>query len=86
MKPIRFKTSGPQGSALRAKVRAANRMDETACVRERITEAQFSTASLARIADSARELVVETRHRRLESSGIDAFMQQYDLSTARALL
>ncbi len=85
MKPTRFKFSVPEGSPLRAKVRAAYRMDESTCVRELIAQAQFSTASHARIANTARKFVVETRRRRLESSGIDAFMQQYELSTSEGV-
>lgn len=69
---------------MRAKLRAAYGMDETACVRERIAAAQFSAVSRARIADTARELVVETRRKRLESSGIDG-LQQYELSTSEGV-
>ena len=85
MKPTRFKFNVPKCSSLRAKVRAAYHMDETACVRERLEEAQVSAASRARIAETARELVVETRHRRLESGGIDAFLHQYELSTSEGV-
>ncbi len=85
MKPTRFKFSVPKCSALRAKVRAAYRMDESACVAERIAEARFAPDALERIAVTARELVVETRRRRLEASGIDAFLQQYELSTSEGV-
>ena len=81
MKRRQIEFAASECSSLRAEVRAAYRMNETACVEERLAQVQLSTASRARIAETARGLVIETRRKRIESSGIDAFMHEYELSS-----
>ena len=81
IKLTRLNFNVPKWSTLRAKVRVAYRMDESACVAEGIAEAQISPDALERLVVEVRKLFVETRGRHLEASGIDVFLQQYELST-----
>ena len=81
MKRRQIEFAASECSSLRAEVRAPYRMNETACVEERLAQARLSAAARARIAETARQLVIETRRRRLETSGIDAFMHEYELSS-----
>ena len=66
---------------LRQAVRAAYRMDEDACVAERLAQAQMPSDAVDRIEERARNLVRRVRAERVKSSGIDAFMHEYELSS-----
>jgi RHH-type proline utilization regulon transcriptional repressor/proline dehydrogenase/delta 1-pyrroline-5-carboxylate dehydrogenase len=55
-------------------------------VEERLAQAQLSAAARACIAKTARELVVETRRRRIETSSIDAYMHEYELSSNEGVM
>jgi len=66
---------------LREAVRAAYRMDEEACVAERLSQAQMSAEAADRVEERARGLVRRVRADRVRSSGIDAFMHEYELSS-----
>lgn len=70
----------------RAKIRAALRMDETECVNARIAEAAVTEAERRRIEETARGLVETIRKGRRNPGGIDAFMQEYELSTEEGVL
>jgi len=76
-----FREPLPEPSPLRAAVRAAARMDEAACVGERLPAAHFAPAEKARIASRAAGLVEAVRESRVATGGIDAFMQEYDLTS-----
>jgi len=68
-------------SALRRRVREDHRIDEAARV-ERLAEyAALPGAADARVDAGARELVVHLRRQRHQVGGIDALMQEYDLSS-----
>jgi len=73
-------------SDLRAAVRAAYRMDEEACLKERLHQAQLDAPARDRIEERARQLVVEVRKDRVKSSGIDAFMHEYELSSREGVV
>lgn len=73
-------------SALRQAVRQAYRMDEEACVEERLSQANLPAAARDRIEARARQLVVEVRQERVKSSGIDAFMHEYELSSREGVV
>ena len=73
-------------SDLRAAVRAAYRMDEEACLQERLRQAQLDAPARDRIEERARQLVVEVRKDRVKSSGIDAFMHEYELSSREGVV
>ncbi|MDF1749468.1 MAG: bifunctional proline dehydrogenase/L-glutamate gamma-semialdehyde dehydrogenase PutA, partial [Alphaproteobacteria bacterium] len=73
-------------SALRQAVREAYRMDEEACLTERLGQAKLEAAARDRIEERARQLVVEVRKDRVKSSGIDAFMHEYELSSREGVV
>ena len=72
--------------ALRQAVRDAYRMDEEACLTERLGQARLEAAARDRIEERARQLVVEVRKDRVKSSGIDAFMHEYELSSREGVV
>lgn len=73
-------------SELRAAVRDAYRMDEPDCVEARLSQANLSASARDRIEERARQLVVEVRKDRVKSSGIDAFMHEYELSSREGVV
>lgn len=68
-------------SEKRAAVRAAFRMDEPACVEQRLSQVGLTAQARDRIEERARALVGTVREERVKSSGIDAFMHEYELSS-----
>jgi len=76
-----FREPQPEPTPLRAAVRAAIRLDESVCVAERLPAAIIPAAGKARIATRAIELVEAVRAARTTTGGIDAFMQEYDLTS-----
>jgi RHH-type proline utilization regulon transcriptional repressor/proline dehydrogenase/delta 1-pyrroline-5-carboxylate dehydrogenase len=81
-----FDTPLPDPSPLRAAIRATYRMDEAACVEERLGQAALPPDALARIAATASELVRTLRDARLRAGGIDAFMNEYELSSEEGVV
>ncbi len=69
----------------RAELRAAYLRDETVAVAAILAAAELPVASLDRIAERARGLVVAARHRRQGHGGIDALLHEYALSTAEGI-
>ncbi|MEQ8860310.1 MAG: bifunctional proline dehydrogenase/L-glutamate gamma-semialdehyde dehydrogenase PutA [Pseudomonadales bacterium] len=67
--------------ALRARIRADHRIDETDHVARLAEQATRNPAANRRVDAYARELVLHLRRRRREVGGIDALMQEYDLSS-----
>lgn len=65
----------------RATVRAAFRMDEPNCVEQRLSQVGLTAQARDRIEERARALVGTVREERVKSSGIDAFMHEYELSS-----
>ncbi len=59
----------------------AYRMDEAVCLEQLLKIASFSESELDRIHDRAYRLVEAIRHKDHVKSGLDAFLQQYQLST-----
>jgi RHH-type proline utilization regulon transcriptional repressor/proline dehydrogenase/delta 1-pyrroline-5-carboxylate dehydrogenase len=76
----------PEPTPLRAQLRAAIRADETELVRRLAEEARFAPAALDRIAERARELVLEVRQKRRAQGGIDAFMNEFELSSREGVV
>lgn len=68
-------------SALKKAISTAYRMDETIAVNNLISQATFQPESLERISKIAAELVTQTRERRKQLGGLDAFLKKYDLSS-----
>jgi RHH-type transcriptional regulator, proline utilization regulon repressor / proline dehydrogenase / delta 1-pyrroline-5-carboxylate dehydrogenase len=76
-----FETPQPEPEPLRAKIRQACRMDETAAARTLIAAARLPPPQRAAIENRAQALIEAMRAGRLHSSGIDAFMHEYALSS-----
>lgn len=72
--------------ALRQALRDSYRADETVIVNGLIERARFSPDQQQRILERARPLVQAIREKRLKSSGIDAFLNTYDLSSREGVV
>jgi RHH-type transcriptional regulator, proline utilization regulon repressor / proline dehydrogenase / delta 1-pyrroline-5-carboxylate dehydrogenase len=68
-------------TALRAAIRDAHRLDETLADARILTAADIPADRRERIAATARRLVVAVRRERLGRGGLDAFLQEYQLSS-----
>ncbi len=75
-------TALPSRSAIAAKLFA----DETATVRALAAEAALSGDDQKRVAELARQLVAAVRAGRRQQGGIDAFMQEYSLSSEEGVV
>ncbi len=76
-----FPGAPPPETPLRAAIRDAHRLDETAADSRILADAEIPAAARARIAATARHLVVAVRRERLGKGGLDAFLQEYALSS-----
>jgi len=65
---------------LREALRAAARMDEEDCVAERLNQAAVPSAVRKRVQAKAIDLVEAVRRSPLTHGGLDAFLQEYELS------
>ncbi len=68
-------------SALRERITAATRPAEPACVPPLVAAAHIAPATQKRIHDLARRLVSGLRMKRSRSSGVDALMKEFSLSS-----
>jgi RHH-type proline utilization regulon transcriptional repressor/proline dehydrogenase/delta 1-pyrroline-5-carboxylate dehydrogenase len=75
-----------QLEALRLAIRQAYRGDETACLRERLQSARMAPEREQAVQDNARTLAAAARKRASEQIGIEAFLQEYDLSSREGVL
>ncbi|HEY8873980.1 MAG TPA: proline dehydrogenase family protein, partial [Stellaceae bacterium] len=76
-----FSTPPPPESPLRAAIRDAHRLDETAADAQILADAAIPADSQGRIAATARRLVAAVRRERHGRGGLDAFLQEYALSS-----
>ena len=76
-----FETAQPVPTPLRAAITSAFRADETACVKALLGALQVAPENRQHIAATASKLVEGVRANRVGKGGIDAFLQQYGLST-----
>ena len=81
-----FRTAPPLADPLRAALRAAYRVDETVCVEALLGELDFSDSARGRIHATAHDLVAAVREESLRQGGIDAFMQEYELSSKEGVV
>jgi RHH-type transcriptional regulator, proline utilization regulon repressor / proline dehydrogenase / delta 1-pyrroline-5-carboxylate dehydrogenase len=81
-----FTDAPPTPSTLRAAIRAAHRRTETEAVETALSLAQPEAGELDRIAARARDLVTKVRAGRVGKGGIDAFLHQYELSSAEGVV
>lgn len=70
---------------LRKAITDAYRADETQCVQELLKTAVFSSDALTRIHIRAKKLIEENLRQRKKQSGINSFLNQYDLSTEEGI-
>jgi len=71
---------------LRAALRADIRAEETGIVRRLAQEAAFSEDARERVAARARALVEEVRRARVGKGGLDAFLQEFGLSSKEGVV
>src|SRR5690348_16262006 len=76
-----FSTPPSPESPLRAAIRDAHGRDETAADAQILADADIPAASRRRIAATARRLVEAVRRERHGRGGLDAFLQEYALSS-----
>src|SRR5579863_669231 len=76
-----FAEPPPPETPLRAAIRDAHRLDESAADARILAAANIPAAALDRIAATARRLVIAVRGERLGKGGLDAFLQEYALSS-----
>ena len=70
----------PETDDLRRRLENAYRADETATVNDLIGRAQFDDAARDRVQARATALVEEIRDQGVSAGGLDAFLQEYELS------
>ena len=71
----------PSETPLRAAIGDAHRLDESDADAHILAAAELPAAARGRIAATARQLVVGVRHARHGKGGLDAFLQEYALSS-----
>src|SRR6266568_5650171 len=76
-----FPDPPPPETPLRTAIRDAHRLDETEADARILAAAELPTDSRDRIAATARRLVEAVRRERLGKGGLDAFLQEYALSS-----
>ena len=76
-----LKNHEPSVAARFAAINQHYRQDETACIAALLPEATFTPPALQRIYGVAEKLVLGTRLQRQKKTGLDSFLQQYDLSS-----
>ncbi|HEY3919033.1 MAG TPA: bifunctional proline dehydrogenase/L-glutamate gamma-semialdehyde dehydrogenase PutA [Stellaceae bacterium] len=80
-----FASPPPAPDALRQAVRDAYRRNETEAVRQILAAADRGEAASARIAATARRLVLDARRQRHGKGGIDAFLNEFALSSREGI-
>jgi RHH-type proline utilization regulon transcriptional repressor/proline dehydrogenase/delta 1-pyrroline-5-carboxylate dehydrogenase len=81
-----FETPPPEPGKRRAAMSALYRADETAVVKALLRKARLSPEGRERAARRARKLVKAVRGARVRQGGIDAFLQEYELSSAEGVV
>jgi len=75
-----------QDNSLRIAIREARRVSETTCLRERLQQARLEPDCERRVQDRARRLVAHVRDDVRQQTGLEAFLQEYDLSSPEGVL
>ncbi len=75
----------PQQTPLRSAITAAYRTDETSQIKVLLQEISFNNEALTRIRNKAKTLIEENLRQRAKQSGINGFLNQYDLSTQEGI-
>ncbi|RKQ57095.1 L-proline dehydrogenase /delta-1-pyrroline-5-carboxylate dehydrogenase [Vogesella indigofera] len=78
---MQFQAFARKQTALRDAITAAYRRDEQACVKTLTAEAQMSSEQVTSVKTLAAKLVSKVRSERTKSSGVDALMHEFSLSS-----
>jgi len=78
--------AGSHERSLRVAIREAHRASETACLRERLQQARLGPDRERLIQNRARQLAAHARDRARHQTGLEAFLQEYDLSSPEGVL
>ncbi len=81
-----FRSPPPDTSPLRHAISDLYRADESAVAEQLIEEASVSPAVRRRITERATALVRHVREARLSEGGMDAFMNEYELSSEEGVV
>jgi RHH-type proline utilization regulon transcriptional repressor/proline dehydrogenase/delta 1-pyrroline-5-carboxylate dehydrogenase len=84
--PMIFAEPPQPPDTLRAAIRSAYLADETGCVDALIAEAGLPPGPRATVDARARDLVTKVRAERIGIGGIDAFLQEYELSSEEGVM
>lgn len=84
--PPEFVGTYPEPGPLRRRIETAHREDETKSVTRLLAAADAGDAARGRIQARARILVEEIRRRTHGSEGLDAFLQEYELSNQEGVI
>lgn len=84
--PVIFADNAPRLSELREAMNALYLADETATVKALLDQARLSDDARARIHERAKTLVEAVRANADSKGGIEAFLQQYDLSSQEGMV
>ncbi|HJV06524.1 MAG TPA: trifunctional transcriptional regulator/proline dehydrogenase/L-glutamate gamma-semialdehyde dehydrogenase [Chromobacteriaceae bacterium] len=82
---MQFQVLAHSQSALRDAVTAAYRRDERECVQALLPQAAMSDEQVKVVQDMARRLVTQVRRQRTRSSGVDALMHEFTLSSQEGI-
>lgn len=74
-----------QETELRAAITAAYRQDESTVVENLLANFELDQAAKARIYATAEKLVIAVRHEQAKHSGLDSFLQEYNLSNEEGI-
>ena len=85
MSVLQFTSIVRPQSALRGAITAAYREDEAACVQRLLPQARLAPEQASAAQALARRLVTEVRAQRTGSSGVDALMQEFSLSSQEGI-
>ncbi|GGY26796.1 trifunctional transcriptional regulator/proline dehydrogenase/L-glutamate gamma-semialdehyde dehydrogenase [Paludibacterium paludis] len=82
---MQFEAFAHAQSALRDSITSAYRRDERECVQSLLPQAAMSAEQLASVQELARRLVAQVRSKRTRSSGVDALMHEFSLSSQEGI-
>ncbi len=85
-RPFIFVRPPSPPDALRAAIRRAYRVDETARVEALLAQAELAPEARERVAARARELVAKVRAGRRGIGGLDVFLHEYGLTSQEGVV
>lgn len=78
--------AGSHDRSLRVAIREAHRASETVCLRERLQQARLEPDRERLVQNRARQLAAHARDSARHQAGLEAFLQEYDLSSPEGVL